>query len=455
MEIDIFLKTPFGLTSRFLMDTANEPIKIYEGYFNLKLSAKDITLDGKIEYNWTPNPFVSFKGNVLNPSCTTMEVEVEFDQYLPLYIDGTEFGHCKMTEASWESTMNIKDIVGKLHKRLIFGNQATDVEYFRFVVPNLRSLPGELVQQELNGGRCTYGSRLVLSNQHYIITLDQRRNHDILHDKLEKTGGYILIYNAEVKKINGGKINSNEAVSLNSCFGKYLTLINGSRISPIFIEGIKEENALWTDYSIYDIDPYKNNITFSKYYLESDLDALWNSFSHLWKTDEEFLTSVINWYVEANSTTDYIDRNLILVQTALELIYNWFVIEKGQLLYGLDADNINAANKIRLLLSQLNVKSEIPKRFTALQKTLNGRITDLKDGPGVTTYIRNCIVHSKAKNRDNLKLITEDAKNQALQLCLWYVELSILKILRYNGKYYNRCSKETFQENKEELVPWI
>lgn len=40
------------------------------------------------------------------------------------------------------------------------------------------------------------------------------------------------------------------------------------------------------------------------------------------------------------------------------------------------------------------------------------------------------------------------AKYQALQLALWYIELSILKILKYEGRYWNRAME------KNEIVPW-
>lgn len=449
----MFEDLPLRLENSFNMEVPNQAINIYEGYFTIEGKVHCFNLEGSIIVEWIPNLNISFNGNVVNKYNKNFEIEILLNEKTALFVNEVSWGESKITNLTKGS--DIFKISGKLINELIIGEPLIAVDFLRFTIPNLRSLSGELIKRIVDGGYHTYRSRLFFENKHHNIILDQRQNHDLLHESLEKQGGFLIFYNAEYKRNDLIKITKSEANSFFNSFSGFLTLINGSRSSPMFTEGVINDKTVWTDYSIYPVDSYKEVQTWSIECSIKELNALWENFHELWEENEEFLTSIIHWYVEANRPTSYIDGNLILVQTALELIYNWFVIEKGKLLHGTDADNISAANKIRLLLSKLNVTSEIPKPFTALQETLNGKIADLKDGPGVASYIRNCIVHSKAKNRENLRLITEEVKIQSLQLCLWYVELSILKILGYKGKYYNRCSGEIYREQGEQHVPWI
>lgn len=43
---------------------------------------------------------------------------------------------------------------------------------------------------------------------------------------------------------------------------------------------------------------------------------------------------------------------------------------------------------------------------------------------------------------------------EAVQLSLWYIELSLLYILKFDTKYSNRCSVELVSSYKLELPPW-
>ena len=139
-----------------------------------------------------------------------------------------------------------------------------------------------------------------------------------------------------------------------------------------------------------------------------------------------------------------------MAQTALELLYNWYIIENKKLLIGKDSENINAANKIRLLLSQLNLNYTIPKKFSYLDKFLKSE--KLIDAPEAVVQIRNAIVHSQEEKRAKLNKIENMAKYEALQVCIWYIEVALLKILDYKGDYTNRCSEQIVRSAKREKL---
>ncbi|WNH10160.1 HEPN domain-containing protein [Thalassobellus suaedae] len=129
-------------------------------------------------------------------------------------------------------------------------------------------------------------------------------------------------------------------------------------------------------------------------------------------------------------------------------MYNWWVIENKKIILGKDSENINASNKIRLLLSQLNLDYSVPKEFKNLQEFVDSD-NQILDACDAVVQIRNAIVHSQEEKRKKLRSISLIAKYEALQLCTWYIEIALLGILGYSDKYYNRISK------LEEFVPWF
>ena len=142
-----------------------------------------------------------------------------------------------------------------------------------------------------------------------------------------------------------------------------------------------------------------------------------------------------------------------MIQTALELIYNWLIIEEKMILRGRDAENISASNKIRLLLSQLNLEFRIPDTLVNLTKYKENN-SDIIDAPELFVQIRNAIVHSQAVKRKKLAEMDDMVKFEALHMGIWYVELALLKILGFNDKYMNRCAGGIFPGNSLQYVPW-
>jgi hypothetical protein len=63
--------------------------------------------------------------------------------------------------------------------------------------------------------------------------------------------------------------------------------------------------------------------------------------------------------------------------------------------------------------------------------------------------IRNTITHPTPANRAKYSSHTNQARYEAWQIGLWYLELCILRVFGYQGTYRNRCT------GKVEQVPWV
>ncbi len=444
------------IVSAFEMQQSNQRIDIFEGQFILKHNEKLIEVEGLIYFSWLPNPEVKFRGKVINESDDVVSIDLFITEHkFELVIDELVFGDISITSISHSNSSNEINLEGRILDTAVFGDKSTPVTKVRFAIPNLREFQGDFVKAVNNEGGITRGSnRIVFENNDFLITIDKSSNFKELHNAL-KQGGYVNLYSGELTK-KQGTIKFSELGDVVYCFTTFLTFLNGRRCAPFFLAGIHEEEVLWTDFSERRVDQYKYVITWPPSHSIEGLDELWKSFCTLWKddNDKDFITSAIHWYVEANGNSDYAEGAIVMSQIALELIYNWFVIEKKKLLIGKDGENISASNKIRLLLSQVNGNSEVPVAFTNLQSFV-GDNEDISDGADAFVQIRNAIVHSQEGKRKKLAKIPVPVIVETYQLSIWYIELSLLYVLKFKGKYFNRCSGARWNGEGEETAPYI
>ena len=438
---------PTRVSNDIEMSEANKPLQVYSGTFLLKDDFEEVEIDGEITFDWVPNSGVHFCGNTLNSSRSILSI-FNAKVYLKIIVNGLEFGEGFVTHIG----SNIKGVISNF---ATLGDKSISVDKLSFSIPNLRNFHGLNIKKVDGSNFSFWRGRIDLENEKYSIQIDKKQNYKDLDDQLKEKGGFILMYSGEIisKK---GSIDYKESREILHCLNTFLTFLNGRRTAGLVIQGVYKNETKWYDYTDYYVDQYKNVPSWTHSHSTSGFSNIWINFSKIWqdRNDRDFLTSAIHWYVEANNNSGFADGSIIMAQTALELIYNWWIIENKGMITGKDAESINASNKIRLLISQLDITCNIPSEFKELENFKNGE-KQIFDGPDAIVQIRNAIVHSQEEKRKKLSSISPRAKFEALQLCLWYIELSLLKVLGYDNKYYNRTSSELVRVKAEELMPWI
>lgn len=430
------------------MTEVNESISIYDGTFKLIQADTNIEVNGNIWFDWFPNIGAKFTGKIISDSGSHEKVINRLGKF-ELNINDSKFGECFINKSYLSVERNIE---GSLVDFAVLGNRAAPVSKVTFSVPNLREFLGGNTKRKIENAIQTGLNRLIFHDDIYTITVDKNVEYRMLRESLESKGGYVFLFSGELTK-KRGKIALFDLKEVFHCFSTFITFLNGRRCSPLLIQGVHEGETIWCDYTGYFVDQYKNVNTWPQKHSIEGLDNLWRNFRKFWKDEniKDFLNTAIHWYVEANSNSAFTEGSIIMTQVALELAYNVIVIEEKKLLIGKDADNISASNKIRLLLSYLDVSHEVPASLTTLKLIINQEITD---GPDAFVQIRNAIVHSQEEKRKKIKNMDLMVKYEALQLGIWYLELSILYILKFEGKYFNRCSGAVFAGEGEESVPW-
>jgi hypothetical protein len=151
---------------------------------------------------------------------------------------------------------------------------------------------------------------------------------------------------------------------------------------------------------------------------------------------EKPLSEAIYWCTNAGNRGGTIatDVGLIISQAALELLSWTYCVKHRKLVSAraFDKGKLAAADKLRMLLSSLGIPTEIPSVLEALRADPKPRWADI---PDAVTMIRNSLVHPDSKRPSS-----EGAYTEAWSLALWCIELVVLKLCNYNGKYANRIS---------------
>ena len=311
--------------------------------------------------------------------------------------------------------LNSDGLKGTISDHAIMGDSSISVDKIKFSIPNLYEIHrGTLIKRT---NLHTQPDRLILEDDIYIITIDKCSNYKERMEALDEYSGYYIQYNGEIT-IKKGVMTHTNIKELFSCLNTFLTFLNGKKTSSLFIHGIFEEKIIWTDFTPYMVDLHINVLSWANISEITDFNTLWIEFRTLWQNEEnkDFLKSLIHWYVESNKQKYLRDGAIILGQTALELVYNWWIVENKQMIIGDDAKDLSAANKIRLIISQLQISSKVPKAFTKLQELMS------KDAPEAIVGIRNSIVHSQAEKRSKLRSYDNIALYEALQVFIWYIE---------------------------------
>ena len=160
------------------------------------------------------------------------------------------------------------------------------------------------------------------------------------------------------------------------------------------------------------------------------------------------LHDVLYWVSRANISDVGSDGTLILLQVALErLAWHYLAIVPDLSAVQMKRlDGKKAASRIAAMLRELKVPLAIPASFEGLR--CNSSTPD--DGAITLTELRNDLVHPARKSRP----ITSENMYYACELARWYLELSLLALCGYNGKYQNRTKLPRWRGDVVP-VPWL
>jgi hypothetical protein len=443
---ELLKTTPDILSLPVRMMHPNQNVLIHDGDFEVRANEIILKVRGIIEYNWLPNYGAKFLGIIQNHSCSFRDL---FYKECQIYINGKIMGDCFINRIGGNS------ITGSFNNPVCLGTTSDTFNRVSFVIPNLTKnfigLPVKVKSRDID--TILPHTRLQLSTEDFDIAIDRYPEFEKLFKSLKSQGGYIPLFVGEITK-KGKNIQFDEIEELFHQLSCFFSFINGRRCSLLFRKGFDGDKEIWANYSSYIVDKYKYVRNWYHRNNSEELNSLWVEFNKIWKIrgGNDFLSSLVHWYVEANLNSGMVEGSIIMSQAALELIYNWLSEQNGKVIEK-NNDINNASYRIRYLLTLVKVDTSIPYGYTKLI-ALAETDRDIKDGADAITNIRNALVHPKKVKRNRLLKISPETRFEALQLSLSYIELAFLNILGYEGFYNQRLTSTGWDGDDLGKTPW-
>ena len=267
-----------------------------------------------------------------------------------------------------------------------------------------------------------------------------------LIDALDDFGGHAV---TRVGEITQSGLDYQTSSRLLDETANFLSFVNGTWATPILPVGFDSQGQrLWEAWALGRAASWRSNTqTLIDRRHVDFLPGLYEGFVHLWEVEHwcRALREVIHWYVHCNSRAAGLEGSIVLGQAALEVLaYTYCVADRG-ILTEEGVNRLTAADRIRLLLSSLDLPIDVPPAVPNLLR--RAKAENWADTPHGLARVRNTIIHPKGSHRP-LKF-TSSELFEAWNLTLWYVELVLLRLFSHSGPYVNRLDITRWRGTRE------
>lgn len=416
----------------------DKPIDIYYGGLRLiceNTGAEPITIIGigSIKFNWLPEPGISF----------------ELSQVKELVKDSMNSLVVKNRLFEWISRIESIEPLPLPDKKVLSNIRFTGFEGHTSYV-KLRGTPTRRVSVNYEIERTCNRLRLYLVNLNippfqardgeWDLCLRSLEGYEKLGELKNEGTEYVVTHYFEARRNDGSDITVEDVEHLTEAWGKLFSFIRGGWCHPICFTGYKliENSLAWAEWNKPIISPLVDPLENWCHY-ETDFRPMFTKMVEYIKDDfwVEVISLAIEWYIKANRyNINEIKEQIIFCQTALELLA-WAYMVEYKKCFSVNGFNklSSTSERLRVLLIELRIGAGMPLGIPDLLQFCGNA-----DGPKALTEIRNAIVHPRKAKREQLSGISDIAMYQALKLGLWYLELILLRLLGYNGYYYNRLT---------------
>ena len=442
------------------MEIPNQPLEIYRGGLKAEFKGVAVHGKGKIFLRWMPMPEIWFElqfcdecGLVPPEDITSGEatgVLLKTSHAYPgnyLEITGTPAHvvsekHFFPAKGKFRSMMDSISVPNELAGNISFPPYIGSCDFIKFYIPNFKKFQNlQLIDTEWTA---------TIDAVDFVKRPDDEL--DILRGRMEKSGGFIISHKGTLKRTDESEFAFSEGIDCLQAIYFFTSFMSGTWCGPILARNVFNKRIVWQGGVPDHLTPW----TYRRGCLEGSMMAgnqkLFENFMIEWRDKEkqEVNKILVQWYVEANLNAGWTEGSIVLVHSALELLANLSGYEKRK--------EEPAFCMIRRLIRDLKISPDLTEKQKYLQnvydnnkyKLKKNNKSDMWDGPSILSELRNAIVHVKGKKLDRppLREIPIEAREEALDLGLYYLELCILNRLEHAGQYFNRVNL------KHESVPW-
>ena len=264
---------------------------------------------------------------------------------------------------------------------------------------------------------------------------------------IRERGGCFLTHVAQLERMDGAAFSGEMAKDRFHLLSQFLSFVLGSGCTAVCPVGFDiSMQRVWQAYAAPRIS---KNVPSWFHKLRADqAEQLFPLFAKRYEQSQEWkscLEHAIYWYAQANTdgSSIHVQTGIILVQAALErLAYHYTVIERKMISKD-GFEKLRASDQLRMLFAALDLQIGLDGITPDLQKVFK-----TTDRAQALTDVRNSLVHPKKG------LYEIGCYIDAWKLGLWYLELSLLALCRYEGVYDDRLRPARYPAELRK-VPWL
>jgi hypothetical protein len=316
--------------------------------------------------------------------------------------------------------------------------------------------PEDYSLKTVDGSRQTFTpcGRVTLRAEGWNVTIAATGQTEHACKALRRNGGFIITHMGRIARDDGAQFSSQELAKFLHCVHVYLSFALGRWAGVALPLGFDENAArLFEQWGMPRVSAGWWNASDSWFdsTCGETLSHVFPGFVGLWRGETwgEALWRALYWYLGANTrgTGVGVDTALILAQAALEQLAWTYSVRDRKMVSesAFGRRGLSGADKMRLLLSSLDIPAGLPDGLRALHAK---RGKKWEDGPEAITGIRNALVHPREKDE-----LAEGSYYEAWQLSMWFLDLALLRLCRYEGQYANRLTTPRWA-GRVEPVPW-
>lgn len=270
-------------------------------------------------------------------------------------------------------------------------------------------------------------------------------------DELNEKGGYGVTHHGTLKRSDGETFSIEDADNAMDCLRQFLSFARGVHCAPVLPVGFNSDGeVVWKQWGSPPVEPWGWTPSWFDTHCSETLAEVFPGFWNcLNGSDYDYVTRTriaLDWYLRSNRNNGDMAGGVILSQAGLERLADAHSF-KGA-----------AAKCIRKLVNTYSIPSELPDGLDTLNEVLcavrknadkNGDKDKIFDGPEALVAVRNDLMHPKPY----LAGISLSADCEAWNLGQWYLEMILLSMFDFKGKYANRLI-EGRVEGQLDTVPW-
>ena len=263
-----------------------------------------------------------------------------------------------------------------------------------------------------------------------------------VHYSLTRRGGSAITHVGTITRADAQEFSLSDLEKLLEALHLFLSFVRGSYCGLTLLSGYdSDRNRTWEQWGTYEVEPWRRELQTwadigSSHTLSPVFEGLWKVLNDL--SQSNIISQVIHWYLRSNESLEP-QTGIVLNQAALERLSSHTVGSRGGKKEG---------DWIAEALKRMGINPSLPTHCHTLIQLQ--KLHHWSHGPHAIVGIRNDLIHADS----NYGPLSKGALIEAQSLGLHYIELMLLWLSGYTGRYANRLNNMENHRSQVEGVPW-